>query len=164
MDEIAARMLRADLDGGRLGTSVSPFVNTHSRGLAQAASDFRCSRYGWGPSATRHKFARQWDLGVKAVDVVDRFLKGFVPEGTLDVEADTLERLVRLSFRLVGYGPESDLASQIVTWLLTAPTVAQGQGNEIEGRLYYLLTAPIKDIYKWINELRSIAGVTDHVK
>jgi hypothetical protein len=161
MDEIANRLLLADLDAGLFSKTACDFVKNNAPSLRQAAEGYRNNRYGWCPGDRRHKYAAQWDLGVKAVAAVDRFLQSFDADERSATSERSLPPLLRLSFRIVAAAPNPKQAEKLVIGLLTAAYSAPRKGIDLAGRLYALITGPIGDLYSWINELQDIVELSD---
>lgn len=155
MDEVAFRLMALDLDTGILLGPSTGFVAQHACELRQAASDFRCDRYGWHPGERRLRFSASWDQGKEAVGQVISFLERH--DATPQVPGArirALQVLFKLSFRLQALAPSPSQAREIMMLCLTGPWQASSREPAVAVRVKGLLTQPIDDLRFWINELR----------
>lgn len=159
MDELAIRLVTADLAAMLFPPSSSTFVRNHAPELFAAANQYRSNRYDWGPNERRRRIAEQWEFGVRALGAIDRFLQSF----DIDQSRGGLERsiipLCRLSFRLLAHAPTAAQAARIVAGLFAAPRAARL--SAADARLHHLLTAPITNLSNFINELDRITTLSD---
>ena len=151
MDEVARRLLRADLVQGSLGPLGSGFVRRRAQEIDVSATDYRRWRRLDKPT-----LAKQWILGADAAEGAAELLELGVPTADLaEARHTALRQLVALSCRIQhASGGVSDLDEAVEACLLACGKALANPA--LQAKTLALLLHPISNITLWINRLNAI--------
>jgi hypothetical protein len=153
MDEVARRLLQADLVNRDFAPPTSAFISSERSTLDQAASDYRSARYGWTPGANPCAQAAQWKIGVNAARRASRVFELSVPSSHQDQQRLALRQLVALSWRLQIAAKSEDELEQAVYACLDACDRVLTQIPIDTGPVFAILSGAVTNIARWIKEL-----------
>jgi hypothetical protein len=151
MDEVARRLLRANLVQGSLGPIGSGFVRRRAQDIDDSATSYRRWRRSDKP-----RLARQWIQGANAAESAAELFELGVPTADLrEARHAALRQLVALSYRIQNASRSvSDLDKAVEACLLACRKALSKPA--IRPQALALLSRPMGDIGRWINKLNNI--------